>query len=143
MADGFWDAEWKSSARELMARAKDEASVVGDDWLDTRHLFLAAVACAPPDGIPALSLEAVRASVVAIGEPREPALMMLTPWAQSPRFKLAVQCAMQRAWADSRSVTCDDIWHGLLDDPESDCMSVLRFLAVDPNSLRDRRISNG
>jgi hypothetical protein len=139
MADSFWGAEWESSARELMARVKDEASEIGDEWLDTRHLLLAAVTCSPPEGIAALTLEAVRAAVIAIREPRKAGFMILTPWCQTPRFKLAVQGAMQRAWAVSRSVAWQDIWDGLLDDPESECMPVLRYLGVDPNCLKNRR----
>lgn len=138
MSESFWHVEWEPAARNLIAHVKEEAFAIGDEFLGTRHLLLAAVACSPLEGLPNLSLDAVRAAVVALKEPRELGSRILTPWCQTPRFKLALQRAMQRASAESRSVNCIDVWHGLLDDPESECLLVLQYLGVDPESLRNR-----
>jgi hypothetical protein len=139
MSDSFWHVDWESSTRDLFASVKAEAARVGDDYLGTRHLLLALVASAPIAGVPGLTLEAAREAVVALKEPREEGMMTLTPWCQTPRLKLAIESAMQRAWAEARPVTCSDLWDGLLDDPESECLPVLHLLGVDAELLRDRR----
>jgi hypothetical protein len=138
MSDSFWNVDWESSTRDVFARVKDEAARLGDDYLGTRHLLLALVASAPIVGVPGLSVEAAREAVAALKEPRQPGMMLLTPWCQTPGLKVVVESAMQRAWAESRSVTCSDLWDGLLDDPESECWPVLHRFGVDAQLLRDR-----
>jgi hypothetical protein len=139
MSDSFWHVDWESSTRDLFASVKREAAGVGDDYLGTRHLLLALVANAPIAGVPRLTWEATREAVVALKEAREEDMMTMTPWCQTPRLKLAIAAAMQRAWAESRSVTCSHLWDGLLSDPDSECWPVLHLLGGDAELLRDRR----
>jgi hypothetical protein len=136
MRDGFWGVEWDSSARELFQRAKEEASAVGDDFVGTEHLLLAAVACSPLEVAGELNLDAARAAVMAMKKPAETGIFTLTPWSQTPRFKLAIKRAMERAFIASRLVCCIDIWYGLLADPDSECLNLFRHLGVDAGTLR-------
>ena len=136
MVDDFWSVEWEPAALDLFRRVKDEASAIGDDYLGTQHLFLAAVAVTPVEqhGIAALNRDSVRS--VILTWPRGLGIITLTPWSQTPRFKYAIRQAMERADRESRSASCRDIWYGLLADPESECLRVLRHLGVPIEELR-------
>src|SRR5262249_9113166 len=103
----FWSVEWEPAAQELFRRLKEEAAALGDDFIGTPHLLLAALAVTPAEqhGIATLNSGSVRAAVLAVTGPRNPDLMTLTPWSQTPRFKLAVERAMRRAFDESRPVS--------------------------------------
>jgi ATP-dependent Clp protease ATP-binding subunit ClpA len=138
MAEDFWGVEWEPAARDLFRRIKGEAAAVGDHYIGTAHLLLAAVAATPAEQYSnaALTPDSLRATVVAVEEQREPGGMILTPWSQTPRFKLAIERAMQRALAESRALSCRDVWYGLLADPESKALRVLFHLGVPVEELR-------
>jgi hypothetical protein len=137
MAEEFWKVAWEPGVVELFRRARHEAAAIEDDYLGTPHLLLAAVAITPVEehGIAKLHLEAVRAAVLAVTGPRGPDTFTLTPWPQTPRFKLAIERAMRRAFSEGRTVSRNDIRYGLLADAESECLKVLRHLEVPAEKL--------
>jgi hypothetical protein len=47
MADDFWSVNWEAAAQQLFHRAKEEAEIIGDDYILTQHLLLVAVAITP------------------------------------------------------------------------------------------------
>lgn len=137
MADNFWSMAWEPSARDLVGRVKEQAAAIGDDYLGTPHLLLAAVAVTPitHHGFAVLNPDSVRTAILAVTGPRGPDFVTITPWSQTPRFKLAVESAMRRAFSESRAVSCRDLWYGLLGDPESEAVRVLRHLGVQIEEL--------
>jgi hypothetical protein len=138
MADAFRSVEWDPAAKALFRRTKPEAEALGDDFVGTAHLLLAAVATTPVEqhGIPALTHDAVRDAVLAVTGPRDPDVITISPGAQSPRFKRAIEHAMRRAFGQSRPVCCRDVWYGLLADPESEAVRVLRHLGIPVEEAR-------
>ena len=138
MDDAFWCVTWEPAAQEILRRIKEEATALGDHFLGTPHLLLAAVALTPADhhGIAVLNHATVRSAVLAAAKPRDPEGMMISRWGQTPRLKLAIERAMQRAFQRLRPVRGSDIWHGLLADPESEVATVLRQLGVRVEDLR-------
>jgi ATP-dependent Clp protease ATP-binding subunit ClpA len=130
------EIEWEADAREIYRHAKEEAVAIGDEYVATIHLLLAALANMPVSrhGITALSHKSVRAASIAMTA-RSPDMITLTPFAQTPRFKLAIERATFRALGESRAVSCRDIWFGMLEDPESDVAKTLDYLGVSPDEV--------
>jgi hypothetical protein len=132
MADDFWSVKWEEAAQQLFCRAKEVAEIIGDDYIGTQHLLLAAAAITPVEqhAILMLKPDSVRAEVIAVRERRRPDIVTLTRWSQTPRFKLAIEHAMQRAFGEAGPVCCRDIWYGLLADSESESTRVLHRLGI-------------
>lgn len=138
MADDFWSVEWEPAAKALFARIKQEAEGLGDDYVGTTHLLLAAVAATPVEqhGIRALTHDAVRDAVLAMTLQRDPEVVTISPGAQTPRFKRAIELAMRRAFGKFRPVCCRDVWYGLLADPESESVRALGHLGIPVEEAR-------
>lgn len=139
MADEFWNVEWEPGARELYGRMKEEAAAIGDEYLGTVHLLLAAtgVTSVEEHGFAILTPDAVRAKVLAVTRRRPPDSITITPGGQTPRLKSALIFAMKRARAESRPVRRRDIWYGLLADDYSEAVQVLYCLGVQIEELRE------
>ena len=110
-----------------------------DYYVGTEHLLLAIVAAGPaaaevggltPDAVLHAIHEALGASKTADG-------VLLTPGAQTPRFKLAIQRASDYAVAETRPVSRRDILLALLTDPASECQKVFRHLGLQDPNIRD------
>ena len=132
IADRFWSVEWEPVALDVIRRIQEEAAIIADDYLGTPHLLIAAVVAMPTTRhkIAALSPESVRRAVHSLTGPSDPNLKTITPWSQTPRLKLAIEHAMRQASRESRAVRYRDIWCGLLADPESEAVAVLRHLGI-------------
>lgn len=129
------DVAWSADARQLLDRAATEAATLGDPYVGTRHLLLAAVA----NG--GLDYAAVRAAVVSPVRPPAVEGQIIARW-PTPRLRRAVAQAAMRSIAHGRPVSRQDIWHALLTDPDSDARPVLDALGVDTLELF-RTLANG
>jgi hypothetical protein len=138
MARELWGVEWDESAQRLYALARQESFAIGDEYIGTQHLLLGAVAVTPVEehGFAALCRDSVLSAIVEVIGVRDPDTLLLSPGGQTPRAKLTLMRAMERATADGRVVSRRDIWHGLLADPDSECYRVLRHLGVNGEQLR-------
>src|SRR5438105_3958111 len=118
MASTSSGIEWDPSAQRLYGLARQVCFAIGDEYMGTQHLLLAAVAVTPIDdhGFETLSYDRVLSAVVAMIGIRDPRDVLLSPGGQTPRAKLVIQRAGSRAAAASRAVCCRDIWYGLLAD---------------------------
>jgi hypothetical protein len=139
MKKASWSVGWEPALRAMFDGLEAEAATLGNDWIGTQHLLLAALASAPfvEEKLGRLTRDSVRAAIVAVADPQERGGVTLTPWCQTPRFKRAVEHAMRRAFTQSRPVACRDIWHGLLADRQSVCARALAHLDIDVEQLRE------
>lgn len=135
--ESFNSVQWDADATELYHRIKVEAAAIGDDYLGTHHLLLAFVATSPVerDAIGSLQTEDVRAAIVAVREPRNTEFVVITPWSQTTRLKLAIEHAMQLAFDENRPVRPADLWSGLLCNLDTEATTVLSDLGVQVEDL--------
>jgi Clp amino terminal domain, pathogenicity island component len=135
------DTDWDDSVRKLLLIARQESFALGDEYIGTQHLLLAAVGVTPIEhhGIGLLDRESVIAAIVECIGIRSPDVMLLTPGAQTPGTKLVTTKAWERAKSESRRVTCRDIWFGLLGaDSNSPCQKIIQHLGIRPEAIQQR-----
>jgi ATP-dependent Clp protease ATP-binding subunit ClpA len=137
MAAVSQNVEWDESTQRLCRMACEESIALGDEYIGTQHLLLAAVTVTPfaAHGIARLRPDSVRAAIIAAIGTRDAKTVLLSPGGQTPRAKLVLQRAAERASRQSRAVACKDIWFGLLADPESPCVAALWHLGIEPAAL--------
>ncbi|MCI0455913.1 MAG: hypothetical protein L0Z62_02900 [Gemmataceae bacterium] len=138
MLGTHWAVEWEEATRHLYQLARQEALTLGHDFVGSGHLLVAAATLASGErhGFPTLARDSVVTATLEVIRPHRPDILVLNPGAQTPRFKLATERAMQRAFDEGRAVAIRDVWHGLLADPDSGCAKVLQYLGLDVESLR-------
>src|SRR5438093_74077 len=122
------DTDWDDSVRNLLAVARRESFAVGDQYIGTQHLLLAAVAVTPLEqhGMRVLNRDEVLAAIIECIGVRDPDEVLLSAGGQTPRTKLVITHAWERARNEDRQVNCRDIWSGLLAaDSESAAQQVL------------------
>lgn len=129
--------EWDESTQRLCRVAREESFALGDEYIGTQHLLLAAVGVTPfaSHGIELLRPDSVRAAIVAVVGVHDPETVLISPGGQAPRAKLVLQRAVERASRELRAVRYNDIWFGLLADPESPCVAVLQHMRLEPALL--------
>jgi hypothetical protein len=138
MVSDIWNVVWDESAVRLCRLARQDSFALGDEYLGAQHLLLAAVTITPQEehGARGLCRDAVLAALVEVVGLRDPSTVLISPGGQTPRAKLALERAMERAVAESRAVSVPDIWFGLLADPDSDCARVLHHLGIRTEELQ-------
>jgi len=132
------EVDWDESTRHLLALARQESVALGDGYIGTQHLLLAAVAVTPIErhGIGVLNREEVLAAIVHCVGVRNDDVFLLSPGGQTPRTKLVITHAWERANNESRQINCRDIWFGLLADSESDVQKVIQYLGLRSEAMR-------
>lgn len=127
--------EWDESARTILTLARQESFAIGDEYIGTQHLLLAAAAVAPSESR-ILRRDHVLAAIIECVGLRDPGTVLISPGGQTPRTKLAITRAVERAMKTQRPVSCRDVWFGLLQDEESECLKVIRHLGLDVRAMR-------
>jgi ATP-dependent Clp protease ATP-binding subunit ClpA len=126
------EAEWEEAACKLLELARQASFAIGDEYIGTQHLLLAAVALTPVEqhGFSRLNQDDVLATIIECLGVRKPHEVLLSPSGQTPRAKLVITHAWERAKRESRQVSCRDIWAGLLADQESEAQKVIHHLGL-------------
>jgi hypothetical protein len=129
--------KWDEGAERLYRLARQESFALGDEYMGTQHLLLAAIALTPAEehGVKVLTRDAVLSAIHEVIKPRAPDAVVISPGCQTPRAKAVIMRATDRAAAASRALGVADIWHGLLTDSESECRRVLAHLGIDAERL--------
>ncbi len=138
---GMKVTDWEESARNLLAMARQESVALGDRYIGTQHLLLAALAVTPykQHGILRLNREEVLEGIAHCKDVQEPDALELTPGGQTPGTKLVITEAWERARNADRKVHCRDIWYGLLAaDPDALFPTVIRYLGLSLDTVRKK-----
>jgi hypothetical protein len=127
---------WDTAARTALERSREAATAMKSDYLGTKHLLLALVTeGSHKQWAEGLDLGWVLAaihirSVVNADNPVPPSGQPMTP-----RLKACLQRANGRAQRAGRLVNSQDLWCGLLADPDSECVTTLDQLGFRAEAL--------
>jgi hypothetical protein len=136
------ETEWEEAACKLFTLARQESFALGDEYIGTQHLLLTAVALTPVEqhGFDLLNREDVLGAIIDCIGVRNPDEILLSPGGQTPRAKLVITHAWERAMNESRQVNCRDIWSGLLADHQSEAQKVIRHLGLTSEAIRQKLV---
>ena len=132
------ELECDARAQKLCWEARQYAFLCAEEWIETRHLLLAAVEVTPMEwhGFPQLTqarlLDAMERTL------RSSELSDVRPTRRAPAAQEVLATAAEMASQAGRPVSCRDIWVALLEDARSTARFWLESVGIDANELQQR-----
>ena len=127
---------FNENAAAVLKLMAHESRRLGDDYVCSEHLLLAALQSTPKNLLNSLSISQARLIERVeqrLAHRRLEIDHVLTPGCQTPHVKRAIINSQQRATAENRAVEVRDIWHSLLQDEI--CVELLREFGLNPIEL--------
>lgn len=128
-----------SMAQRLCGLARQYAFLCAEEFIDTKHLLLAAVEVTPVEwhGCERLTERRVLDAMPGIDAVNSE-LSDSRPCRLSPAANDVLGIAAGMASRSGRAISCQDIWIALLEDRRGTCSSLMKRLGIDPLELQKR-----